>query len=849
MIVQSRHPADLRLTGAVTPRALPLGPDDEALLAHLRRLDPAGVAALLELRPDVLWRPEPRDLRDLAERLSEPDGIAGVLSDLPVPSAQLCEALSALGGRTSLTELAALLGVPEDDHGLVVTLGVLQDRAVTWLDDDGGGPSPRVTADPGVLEVFPAPLGLHQPLARLLEGRTVAHVHAQLKALGEPLPASKSRAAAAEALGAVLLDPDQVRARAAASPPEVQRWLASRFGAAPPREDAYAYLPHPAAQWAQARGLAVPPAWGVAPSVPREVAMALRPPGAVAPFDGTPPLLPTHPVHAPAVVSASAAAVTELLAATTALLDDVARTPVAVLRSGDGGVGVRELKRLGGALGASEARVRLALALCHEMGLLDDGGGYADAMTLSDLGVQWRSEDPLERALSLAAAWMGLGHVPTVGEAGGKKVPALQRVWREDDRSLPLVREGLLDLLGTVPDGEGTTAAGAAPLARWRSPRMGAGGDLAHHWQEAELIGLVALGAVSPFGRAVAAADRDAAAAALEGALPRTVDQVLFGADLTAVVPGDPSARVSGLLDSCADREGRGGAVVWRFSPGSVRRALDEGTTSAALLTDLGAVAGASLPQPLEYLVTDVARSHGKLRVRPAVSLVRCDDEPLLAQVVADRALRSLGLALVVPTVASSSAAPEVLLAGLRKAGYLPVPEGADGVVALAAPTAAAALTEERRRDRELRRQEFERVSQVAADLGITIVTRDGVAAGGAEAPAPPAPVDTAALAERLVASASGPVGGAAGAASATETRLTALARHLSPPQVRLLAHAVDHGLAVEIDYESATGGASTRVISDIGLLNESLRCWCHQADDGRSFRVERIRAVRPTPP
>src|SRR5439155_3098344 len=106
-----------------------------------------------------------------------------------------------------------------------------------------------------------------------------------------------------------------------------------------------------------------------------------------------------------------------------------------------------------------------------------------------------------------------------------------------------------------------------------------------------------------------------------------------FQADLTAVVAGGPAADLAELLDGCADREARGAASVWRFSASSVRRALDAGSAAADLLARLRAAAGgASLPQPLAYLVTDVARRHGAVRVRAVGSVVRCADEALAAE-------------------------------------------------------------------------------------------------------------------------------------------------------------------------------------------------------------------------
>lgn len=817
----------MRLTGAVT------------LLDHLRGLDADGLADLLRARPDVLWLPEPRGLRELAQRLAETDGVAAALLGLPLPAAQLCEALSALGSRAALPELAELLGVASDDAGLTATLALLARHAVAWRE---GTDEQHVVGSSGVLGTFTSPLGLHLPLRDLLEQRTAAQLHAQARALGGSSAASKSRAAAEAAIRAVLLDPDQVRALAAGAPPEVQEWLSSRFGTRedPAPEHGYRRA-HPAERWALEHGLGVPPLWGADAVLPREVAMALRPAGSVAPFAGSPPEVPTSPVDPAAVASAGAAATVELVAATTAVLDDVAQTPTAQLRSGDGGVGVREIKRLVKAVGASEEHVRLALELGHELGLLDDGHGYADVLVLSELGVRWREEEPLERALSLVEAWVRLGRVATPPPISGKAQPALQRVWAHDDLALQIARTSLLEALATLPEGAGTTAASVARRVRWASPALARDPHLLRHWREAELLGLVALGAVTPLGRAVAAADRGAAEAALAGALPRTADEVLLGSDLTAVVAGDPSARVSALLDSCADREGRGGAVVWRLSPGSVRRALDTGTPAAALLADLEDVVVGGVPQAVEFLVKDVARSHGALRVRAAVSLVRCDDEPLLAQAVADRALRSLGLSLVAPTVASATAAPDAVVAAMRKAGYLPMPEDARGVVVVAQPRGAAAR-EERESERALRRKEFESTQRLAQELGVTIHTRDGTFVGGPPPPEPE-PLDLDALASRLLTGAAQVSGPEAGE---VERAVGSAAPHLSPPQVHLLGRAVTDGGSVELDCVTVTGAQSTRVVSDLALVGTSLHCWCHVAQAPRVVRLDRVRAVRP---
>ena len=61
--------------------------------------------------------------------------------------------------------------------------------------------------------------------------------------------------------------------------------------------------------------------------------------------------------------------------------------------------------------------------------------------------------------------------------------------------------------------------------------------------------------------------------------LPRPVDHVLLQADLTAVAPGPLEEALARDLATVARVESRGGATVYRFSPQSLRRALDAGRT------------------------------------------------------------------------------------------------------------------------------------------------------------------------------------------------------------------------------------------------------------------------------
>ncbi|MGW2816724.1 helicase-associated domain-containing protein [Streptomyces sp. NPDC001415] len=80
--------------------------------------------------------------------------------------------------------------------------------------------------------------------------------------------------------------------------------------------------------------------------------------------------------------------------------------------------------------------------------------------------------------------------------------------------------------------------------------------------------------------------------------------------------PSSPAHRPplpAALLDSVADRETSGTASVWRFSCGSIRRALDAGRGPEGMTADLTAVTAGPLPQPLSYLISDAGPSASSL--------------------------------------------------------------------------------------------------------------------------------------------------------------------------------------------------------------------------------------------
>jgi Helicase conserved C-terminal domain len=791
-----------------------------ALAGWLAGLDGSALSAVLDRRPDVLLGRPPASLAQLAARLEEPASVVGALRGLPLPGLQVLEALQALGEQRSRDRLGTLLaGDPGPAHDQAVD-AVLAELTGAALVRPGGGDRLEVPA--GLATAFPRPLRLGPPARQLWSAQPVDALGRALRALGRR-PAGR-KADLLDALVEVLADGDAVRARVAQAPADVAYGLrrmadGTDDGGDPDEWSAHRFDPdrwavrRAAERWGVDHGLLAAGPWGGGAEMPAEVARAVRGPGYRAPFTPDRPAVPTRPVADGVVGSGAAAAVGALTARALALLDRLARGPVPLLAGG--GLGVRELGRLAKAVHTDETEMRLLVELTTSAGLVEPSSG--------SLGVGpgfsgFRGAEPVDQAVALLSAWWAFLGTPSASrDRDGKALPAARR--RDPCAGCQAARAVLLGVLAALPAGRGADRAAVARAALWLRPMLHVAPEdaeqpLASVWKEAELLGTVVSGALSPLGAALLADDDAALRQALGTMLPPLVDRVSFGSDLTALVPGSPSARVADLLDGCADRESTGGAVTWRFSPASIRRALDAGARAAELVNRLAEVSERQLPQPLVFLVSDVGRRHGLLRVAPAVSVISSPDEALLAEVAADRRLAELGLHRIAPTVLGCAVPLEAALARLREVGYLPVPENG----------AAPGVLPPRARP-----------------------VQEGRAGGGAARPVArrpaPEPVDTGGLAAELLQR-----GATADSApeSAVGRDLARAAAHLGPAELDRLTTAVEDGGRVLIDYVSGAGALTRRVICDPELDGDLLYAWCELRDDERVFAVSRILSVSP---
>ncbi|PNV33856.1 hypothetical protein C1708_17155 [Streptomyces sp. DH-12] len=800
------------------------------LTTWLSGLDGSRLTRVLEARRDAMSPPTPRSLGELADRLQRPGSVALVLPRLALPHLQVAEALAALGAPASREALAGLLGVADDETArrLDAVLEGLAEHALVW--PDGAG---KLRMAGPLRQAWDAPLGLDEPLEQLLAGVTSDELRGMLVALGVKPPGTKAQRLAA--LVEHHSTAEQVLAVVAKAPAAARKLLERHAEDGPEQQPRFVVFGasgpglEPGARWALDRGLLIQDRHGYGPArMPAEVALALRGPGRHAPFDPVPPAVRTASVTPQEVDREAAAAATVFASHATSVLSVCSATAPARLKSG--GIGARELARIGKAAQADDAVVRLVLETAYAAGLLGPDG---DRVAPTETYDAWARQEPPEQFAVLLQAWRNLPLTPTQArDEDGKALPALAAA--PPCRACLRARHGLLAAAEELPAGQGATATSElGPLIAWYRPfahsPLPDAAPFALVIREAELLGVIARGALSAFGIHLWADDPEGVGIECRRLLPSATATARIGADLTAVVTGTPSARLASLLDSVADRETSGTASVWRFSAGSIRRALDAGRGPDAIAADLAAVAAGPLPQPLSYLITDTARGHGRVRVAPAACVLHGDEPALLAELAAHRRLAKLGLRQLAPTVLVSRSPLDATVTALRAEGYAPVAETAEGTVRI------------------------ERTRPQRAAAPVPAPRRTG-AEGGGRAAAPGAAgaavaVDPGALAAQLLKApptppAPAPFDGGPPFATDTEEIVAGYAKHLPYSDVRQLAHAIDTGEPLTVEYVAASGNRTVRTLSSLVLDPPYVEAWCHLRDDERVFTLSRIQSV-----
>ena len=372
------------------------------------------------------------------------------------------------------------------------------------------------------------------------------------------------------------------------------------------------------------------------------------------------------------------------------LLNFWADEPADALRAG--GLGVRDLKIISTHLGVDESCTAFVAELAYLASLISIDAD--DRILPSNKFDIWLMQTPADRWQMLASQWLITSRVSgLVGRVEAKNVaalgPELDRVNAARVRALAL--ELLRENQGVAPEWNSFKE-----VLSWRAPvrRNSSLQDELAEWtlREAEWLGITGQGALSKYGAQFLAGDD---LSAINEDLPKTVDHILIQSDNTAIAPGPLEHEISQALAMMAEIESRGGATVYRFTESTIRRALDHGKTGDEIKTFLVKTSKTPMPQPLEYLIADVAKKHGKLRVGNTSSFIRCEDTALISQIMNDKKLEILSLRRIAPEVVICDMDATDAMRVLRECGYLPAGESANGMI-LTGPRSNRALTKPR---------------------------------------------------------------------------------------------------------------------------------------------------------
>ncbi|RPK93677.1 helicase C-terminal domain-containing protein [Streptomyces sp. ADI98-10] len=812
------------------------------LAEALRARGDESLAGLLRARPDLLT-PVPNDITQLATRAGTRASVVRALEHLDRFALQTAEALAVAPDPAPYDTLLSLLtgdglddGEQRDDADAAITaalpgaLATLREQAIVWGGDDRLrlvrtarellAPSPQ----------HPSPTGLGPTVAEATAGMSPGRIQEILAATG--LPATHDPVSAVAALSALFTDRTRMAELLDTAPVEALSVL-DRLVWGPPYGEVTPN-PTPPVKWLRDRGLLLPVSTRTV-VLPREAALHLRAGRAHRVPEPVPPAVAAAAARDPqAVDGAAAGQAFTALSTVEELLKLWNGGGPAILRAG--GLSVRELKRAANALDVSETVAAFWIELAYGAGLLATDGESDERYAPTPASDEWLDLSAEDRWTHLATAWLAATRTP--GLIGGQdaKGRALSALGPELDRSAaPDVRRRVLALFAELPPGTAPDAETLLRRLRWERPLRGGttpaatgpgsasteGTDLRSRlalWtlNEAELLGITGRGALSSQARALLDEGPAAAAARLAPLIPEPLDHVLLQADLTAVAPGPLERPLAETLSVLADVESKGGATVYRFTPGSVRRALDAGQAAADLHAFLAAHSRTPVPQPLSYLIDDVARRHGHLRIGSASAYVRCDDEAVLNEILADRRSTGLRLRRLAPTVLASQSDPGSLLEALRDMGYAPAAESAEGDVLIT--RAGARRTPPRTPP-----------APVPEGPPVPDATLLGAAVRAIRAG------DTAATVVRKETSED---------ASSTTTPSGSLPRTTPAETLATVQAAAMTGSAVWIGYVNADGAASQRVIAPVRVEGGFVTAYDHTADEVRTYPLHRITGV-----
>ena len=528
-------------------------------------------------------------------------------------------------------------------------------------------------------------------------------------------------------------------------------------------------------------------------ALPREIAIKLRGGKIHREMLSTAANLKGKKVDQKQVDLAAVANISTILRWCEELLHNLSDEPPTALRTG--GLGVRDLKRIAEHLGVDETCAGFVAELCYLGGLVVvDSDDQILPTSAFDI---WLSKSAEERWFSLAVLWLDTSRASgLIGKGGDKNIAPLGP---ELDRAgVSLIRRTTLKVLVDNPQ-ISPEITSMQEIIKWCNPQRANNEFVEWNLREAEWLGITGQGVISTFGLNLLTEKEDLG---IQSALPKPVDHILIQADNSAVAPGPLTPELASEMGTIADIESRGGATVYRFSEGSIRRGLDHGKTGDQIKTFLSKISKTPMPQPLEYLIADVAKRHGRLRVGSAHSYIRCEDEGLVQQILHDKKCEHLRLRKIAPQVLVTEFELTEVIGELREYGYLPAAENAGGVL----------LSQPNLRRAKSRPKPPRIISEFSAPKDAIVLSAVKTIRAG----------ERSRKVEPIVAG-----------TSSNET-------------LALINQYISEGKTLMISYADNNGGVSNRIIDPISISLGTLTARDEASDEIVQFRIPRINGVAP---
>jgi len=528
-------------------------------------------------------------------------------------------------------------------------------------------------------------------------------------------------------------------------------------------------------------------------ALPREIAIKLRGGKIHKEIFSNPSKLSGKKIEQKQIDSAAVANISTILRWCEEFLHNLSDETPTALRTG--GIGVRDLKRIAEHLGVDESCAGFIAELCYLGGLVViDSDDQILPTSAFDL---WLSKPAEERWYSLVILWLDTSRVSgLIGKLGDRSIAPLGP---ELDRAgASLIRRTALKVLSENPQ-ISPDFKSIQEIIKWWNPKRANSDFVEWFLREAEWLGITGQGGISTFGINLLSG---AEYLGIESALPKPVDHILIQADNSAVAPGPLLPELAAEMGTIADIESRGGATVYRFSESSIRRGLDHGKTGDQIKSFLIKTSKTPMPQPLEYLISDVAKRHGKLRVGSAHTYIRCEDEGLVQQILHDKKCEHLRFRKIAPQVLVTDFELLEVIGELREYGYLPAAENASGVL----------LSQPNLRRSKSRPKPPRIISEFSAPQdAIVLAAVKSIRTGERSRKVEPIIPGT----------------------SSNET-------------LALINQYIAEGKTLMISYADNNGGVSNRIIDPISISLGTLTAKDEASDEIVQFRIPRINGVAP---